>query len=61
MGPHLLVDTSSLVNRIHAPIARGSMPATCAGEHATQMKALLTGTLLFLPFLAAYLTLSCQQ
>jgi hypothetical protein len=64
MGPQLLVDTSSLSNRLDTPIARGSMPAVEA--HASigsrdQVKALVAGTLLFLPLLAAYVVLARGQ
>ncbi|PVX76383.1 hypothetical protein [Paraburkholderia unamae] len=58
MGPQLLVDTSSLINRLDTPIARGSAPAS---ERTGQVKALVTGALLFLPFLAAYVALSSRQ
>lgn len=69
MGPQLLIDTSSLINRIGAPLARGSKPAAQspaltekqADARTDQGKALVAGTLLFFPFLVAYIALSCQQ
>jgi hypothetical protein len=71
MGPQLLVDTSSLSNRLDTPIARGSMPAVQThapfdshandDERHDQVKALVAGTLLFLPLLAAYVVLSGGQ
>jgi hypothetical protein len=71
MGPRSLIDISRLINRTHTPIARDSLPAvnTCAllvdrkiaerakrkSKRREQIEALVGGTLLFLPFLIAYI------
>lgn len=62
MKPQLLIDTTPMLDRMHAPHARGSAYAetTCAltrkrdSKRSHQVKALVVGTLMFLPFLAGY-------
>jgi hypothetical protein len=55
MSPFSQIDISRMLNRV---AGRASTPAASA-ESAVQFRALLTGTLLFLPFLAAYF-LACH-
>jgi hypothetical protein len=53
MSPFSQIDISRIVNRAagQAAVTETSVEAV---ERVTQFRALLTGTLLFLPFLAAY-------
>jgi hypothetical protein len=50
MSPFSQIDISRMLNRV---AGRASTPAVSV-ERAVQFRALLTGTLLFLPFLTVY-------
>ena len=54
MSPRPLIDVSRMYNPIHTPIARDD-------GRADQVKALVVGTLLFLPFLVGYFALCANQ
>lgn len=69
MGPQLLIDITLMLNCTHEPTARGNAPAQkmCVlpeerdDKGSDQVKALVAGTLLFLPLLAGYVVLCANQ